>query len=1056
MTMKFSNFKYFIMSSMCCLLFCTVANAQTAKKAISGIVLDSKQEPVIGATVSVKGTTIGTMTNTDGQFSLEAPSTGVLIVSYIGYSKQEISISGSNTYRFILKEDALDLDEVVVIGYGTAKKRDLTGSISSVKADKLQTEMPRSMQDLLRSNVAGLEVGISGRAKGSGDMTIRGKNNLRGKNEPLIVVDGVIYDGVLSDLNTNDIASVDVLKDASSAAVYGAKAANGIIAIMTRKGSDIGKPVINFNANWGWVSLANRRKVLSPEGYINFRQDYENGRYSDDYYQKYPQMFSDPRSLQGVNQLDWYNYDMKTPVTSVDETQLLTKWLSRLDFKTPEIENYLGGRTTNWQDAVFQTGMQQDYSASISNRSENVSYYWSLGYQDRESIYVGDKYVNYTSRLNLESKINKYLTVGVNMNFSSRDEPNQKWNSSDSRFDPTVDWGQSRNLSPYTLNEIDDPNSIYRRYPSGDNSSTNPFYDASYMDTKLQRTSLSGTIFGKLTLPYGFGYQVNFTPYISWQEYYEHRSSKHEGWAKEGGSAERRHEKWYNWQVDNLFTWKQEFNKKHNVEVTFLVNAEKGQYWQTKSQASQFSPNDYLGYHAMNAGAIPKASSNDTRRTGDALMGRLFYSYMNKYMLTTSVRRDGYSAFGLKNPHATFPAVALGWVFTSEKLGEKLNPWMTYGKLRLSWGQNGNRDIGQYEQIAELTPGLTPYIDGNGNIYLTSQLWVSRMANPDLKWENTKAYNLGFDFSLFNDILGGSIDVYKKETNDLLVERGLPKFTGFDRITTNIGLVENKGFELSLNSNILKRENLEWSVTGNFSINRRKLKKLYGDMIDLVDENGKVIGKQEANDTKNKWFIGQDPDRHWGYVRDGVWQLDEKDEAAKYGCAPGDFKYLDLDGDGIMTDKDKTHQKYTTPRFRWQIRNDFRIYKNFDFSFMIYSLWGHYGTFNDASNNVFADRVSNYDYPRWTPDNPINDYARIGSKNLGDNLVERSFIRLDNVSLSYNIPKSLLNKYLIQNMRITGTVRNVATFTPKWKNRWDPESGDPVGRTFSLGINFTL
>lgn len=1029
--------------------------AQTASKTIQGTVTDkTTKEAIVGASVILKGTTKGIFTDLEGKFKLDVPDKGTLVITFIGYTGSEVAINNEAYYNIALSEDAMDLEEVVVIGYGTTKKRDLTGAISSVKADKLQTEMPRSMQDLLRSNVAGLDVGISGRAKGSGGMSIRGKNNLRDKNEPLIVVDGVIYDGDMSDLNTSDILSIDVMKDASSAAVYGAKAANGIIAIVTRKGSASGKPVINFNGSWGWVSMANRRNALSPEGYIKFRQDYENGRYSDDYYQQYPQIFSDPRLLNGVNQLDWYNYDMKTPVATVDETQLMTKWLSRLDFKTPEIENYLAGRTTNWQDLVFHTGLQQDYSASVSNKTEDVTYYWSLGWQDRESIYVGDEFTNLTSRLNLESNINKWLSVGVNLNFSARNEPNQVWDGSN--FKSTVDWGQSRNLSPYTLNEIDSPDSPYRRYPSGDNSSTNPFYDALYTNTKFQRTSLSGTIFGKLTLPYGFGYQMNFTPYLSWQEYYEHKSSKHEGWTANGGSAERRHEKWYNWQVDNLFTWKQEFDKKHNVEVTFLVNAEKGQYWQTKSQTSNFSPNDVLGFHGMDAGTVPKANSNDTYKTGDALMGRLFYSYMNKYMLTTSVRRDGYSAFGLKNPHATFPAVALGWVFTSEKFGEKLDPWMTYGKLRLSWGQNGNRDIGQYEQLAQLTPGLTPYIDANGNVYITSQLWVSRMANSDLKWENTKSYNVGLDFSLFKDILGGSIDIYKKETNDLLVSRGLPKFTGFDRVTTNVGLVENRGFEITLNANIMKHNNFEWSASGNFSLNRRRIKQLYGDMVDIVDADGNVIGKREADDVEKQWFIGEDPDRLWGYVRDGVWQIGEEEEAKKYGCAPGDFKYLDLDEDGLMTDKDKRFQKYQTPRFRWQLRNDFRLFNNFDFSFMLYSLWGHYGTFNDAANNVFADRVSNYDYPRWTPDNPTNDYARIGSKNLGNNWVERSFIRLDNISLSYRVPTNFLKKYSIQNMRLTGTVRNVATFAPHWKSMWDPETGDPVGRTFSLGINFTL
>lgn len=1020
--------------------------AQIPSKTIEGVVLDDRNEPIIGAGVAVKGTTNGTLTDVDGKFTLKVPEKGMLVISYVGYTSKEIPISKESYYQVMLSENATNLDEVVVIGYGTARKRDLTGAISSLRTDKIQSEMPRSVQDILRSNIPGLEVGLSGKAKGDGSLSIRGKNNLRDKNTPLIVLDGVIYDGDLNDINTIDIASIDVLKDASSSAVFGAKAANGVIVIVTQKGQNTGKPLINFNGNLGWVTMANRRNVLSPEGYIKFRQDYENGRYSEDYYQKYPQIFTDPRKLDGVSQLDWYNYDMKTPVTSFTETELLTKWLSRLDFKSPEIENYLADRTTNWQDLVFHTGLQQEYSASISNRTDNVNYYWSLGWQDRESLYVGDRFTNLTSRLSLESVINKFLSVGVNMNFSSRDEGFL-----------TADWGQARNLSPYSANEMDNLSSIYRRYPTGEASSgTNPFYDNAYRDRKDLRTTLQGIIFSKLTLPYGFGYTMNFTPYISWREYFNHESSAHEGWAANGGKSERTHEKWYNWQVDNIFSWKYEFDKKHNVEATFLVNAEKGQYWLTRAESSKYTPSDVLGYHNIGAGSVPIVTSDDTYRTGDALMGRLFYSYLNRYMITASIRRDGYSAFGLKNPHATFPAVGLGWVFTSEKFGERLSPTMSYGKLRLSWGENGNRDIGQYDALARLTPGLTPMIDQNGNVYVMSQLWVSRMANANLKWENTTAYNLGLDFSLLNDILGGAIDLYQKNTNDLIVTRGLPRVSGFDNITTNIGQVQNSGIEIMLSANILKKENFEWMASGNFAMNKRKLTKLYGDMVDILDANGNVIGKREADDVKNKWFIGKDPDQLWGYVRDGVWQLGEEDEAKKYGCAPGDFKYLDLDGDGVMTDADKRFQKYTTPRFRWQLRHDFRLFKNFELSFMLYSLWGHYDTFNDAANVVFADRLSNYDYPRWTPSNPTNDYARIGSKNLGDNWVERSFIRLDNVTFSYNVPKNFLKKYYVQNMRVIGTVRNVAIFSPHWRNMWDPETGEPYGRTFSLGVNFTL
>lgn len=504
------------------------------------------------------------------------------------------------------------------------------------------------------------------------------------------------------------------------------------------------------------------------------------------------------------------------------------------------------------------------------------------------------------------------------------------------------------------------------------------------------------------------------------------------------------------------FRWRKEFNKQHTLEATFLINAEKGQSWQQTAKTSNFSPSDILGYHRLEAGTVPLVSSNDTYKTGDALMGRIFYSYKNKYMITASARRDGYSAFGQMHPRATFPAVAAAWTFSSEEFMQGASSWLNYGKLRFSWGQNGNRDIGQYEALSDLTSGLHPYIDQSGNVYISSQLYVNRMANAALKWERTTSYNFGLDYSLFNDILSGAIEAYVSKTNDLLVDRALPTITGFNSVATNLGEIKNKGFEFSINANIIRHENFNWKASGNFSLNRRKITHLYGDMVDVLDENGNVIGQREADDVKNKWFIGHDTEQIWDYVRDGVWQENEAEEAAKYGCQPGDFKYLDLDKDGVLTDKDKVFQKNKTPRFRWTLRNEFTFWKNLSLSFMMYSQWGQYGTFNMASNNdSFPDRTSNYDQPYWTPENPINDFARIGSKNLGNNYINKSFIRLDNITVSYNVPSNFLKKYSIQGMRLSMSVRNVAVFAPEWKY-WDPETGSPTPRSFNLGINFTL
>lgn len=1023
-----------------------------AQGTVTGVVKDQSGETLIGVNVMVKGTTNGSITDVDGKYSVSLTGNNpVLVFSYIGYLTQEIPVSGQKVINLTMKEDSEELEEVVVIGYGTAKKRDLTGAISTVKAESLEKETPRSVQDLLRANAAGVSIGASVNTDGSADVQIRGKNTLSAGSGPLYVLDGVIFNGGLSDINPMDIQSIDVLKDASSVAVYGAKAANGVIAITTKKGKT-GKPVVSFNANMGWVQAVSVPKVVDGAGFVKFRQQYAEGLLTPDELAAKKGMYNDPRALSslGVDPLTWYNYDQGTPVSSLpSEEQMLTTWLGRLNFKNIEVQNYLNGIETDWNDLVFQTGFQQDYTASVSNRTDDFSYFWSMGYADREGVKTGDRFKTFRTRLNLESNVTDFLTIGLNSSFGTKDKGAM-----------AADVSQRMNNSPYTTNDIDDLDSPYRMYPSGDNNTKNPFFDNLYRTRKDMEHVLNANIYAIVKLPFGFEYQMNFNPYYKWYEYYNHDSSQHPEWAGNGGSSERKTEKTFNWLLDNIFRWKKEFGA-HRVEATFLVNAEKGQWWQTVAKASQFTPSDILGYHNIGAGTVPVVSSNDTYKTGDALMGRLFYSYKDKYMLTASVRRDGYSAFGQLNPRATFPAVALGWVFTSEKFMESTSSWLNYGKLRLSWGQNGNRDIGQYDALSSLNSSLHPYIDQNGNIYVTSQIYVNRMANKDLKWERTASYNFGLDFSLLNDRLRGSMETYMTETTDLLVNRALPSILGFADVKANLGKLANKGFEISLNGDIIRTNDFTWTSSGNFSFNRRKLKSLYGDMEDILDDNGNVIGQKEKDDPKNKWFIGHDPDQIWDYEFGGVWQLGEEEEASKYGCKPGDFRYLDQDGNGVLDDDDKKFQGYMTPRFYWSWRNEF-MYKDFSLSFMLYSHVGHYDFYNHASNSGgMFDRYTTYDQPRWTVQNPLNNYGRIGSYNFANYYKSKTFVRMDNITLSYGVPKEFLKKFKVQNMRISLSARNPFILTG-WdffdveatqKHREDKLYGS---RSYNISFNFTL
>lgn len=1009
---------------------------------VSGTVSSPSGETLAGVSVAVKGTTVSSVTDENGKFRLSGVQDGsTLVFTYIGFLRQEITLQGQPLLDVTLEEDVQHIEDVVVIGYGTARKRDLTGAVSSVKADELAVQAPRNVEDILRANAPGLNIGVATDAKGEASLSIRGKGTLTASNNPLIVLDNVIYEGSLADINPNDIATIDILKDASAAAVYGSRSSNGVIVVTTKRGKQ-GKPIINLISNTGLATSANQPAILDADGFLKFRQDYNEGRFSQDYLSTYPQMFVNPNELNGISPIDWYNYDQTTPLDNVTEQQLTTKWLSRLNLTSPEIENYFANNITRWDKLVFQQALQQDYSLNISNASEYVSQYFSLGLTDREGVVTGDRYKNIRARANVESKITHFLTTGVNAQFASRDESFLKAN-----------WSQMTMISPYGSNNLDDPDSDFQRRPTGLDP-INPFYDNLYTDRVDRRQNLIATLYARVFLPFGIEYNVNYTPQYQWAEFYNHYSSKGDNWSAIGGSSTREHNKTFNWQLDNIVRWKRSFADKHNVEVTLLANAEKGQYWSTTANAQGYSPNDILGYHRLQAGAISTVSSDDTYKTGDALMARVFYSLKDRYMLTASIRRDGYSAFGIRNPRATFPAVALGWTFSDEPFFPR-SEWFNYGKLRFSWGENGNREIGQYAALARMNSSLVPYIDQSGNIYTTSQIFVTAMANYNLKWERSSSYNLGLDFSLFNNRISGSLEGYLATTHDLLVDRALPDITGYRNVTSNLGLLGNKGVELALNGNIVQNNDFRWSASATLSINRRKIKSLYGDQMDILDNNGQVIGQRETDDETNEWFIGQDPDRIWAYERSGIWQLGEETEAARYGLQPGDFKYIDQNNDGLLNNEDKVFQGYRTPRVRWSLRNEAH-YKGFMLAVTLYANHNYYGAFQRAANSYsFPDRTSDYAFPRWTSTNAINDYARIGSKNVGTNWVNKSFIRLENVTLAYELPQRLTQSFHVQALRLSASIQNAGVLSPNWVF-WDPESETITPRIFNLGVNITL
>lgn len=999
---------------------------------ISGKVTDASGEGLPGVNVIEKGTTNGTTTDVDGKFEFSVSGqSSVLVVSFVGYTSKEITVGSSSTFNVLLDSHTEALEEVVVVGYGTMKKKDMTGAVSQISSAKLQNEAPAQVQDLLRGNAAGLNVGYSASAKGGGSLQIRGRTSFNAGTSPLIVLDGAIYYGQLSDINPNDIETVDILKDASSAAVFGAKAASGVILVTTKKGK-VGKPKINYSSTVGLAAMSVNERVHDASTFTSWRSDVFKTTNPN----AQPFRFDDPRNLpSNITTDQWLAYDG----SSGDPVRV---WLRRLNMQPNEIDNYVEGKSVDWYSKVFQTGFRQDHNVSVSSRNNGVSYYLGAGYMENEGIIVGDKYSTVRTRANIEADITKFLTVGMNTLFSIRDESAIPYS-----------WSQLTSLSPWGSEFDVNGNMIFR--PNFENSGgLNPAYEPSLTNRLDKTTILNSTIFGKVKLPFGITYQVNFTPQIEYYEHFNHQSAKHQEWAAFGGRASRRQRKTFYWQVDNLLKWDKTFDN-HRFDITLLANAEKFQRWDNTMTNENFDPNDQLGYHNLSSGLKPVLSVNDEYSTGDALMARLLYAFRDRYMFTGTFRRDGYSAFGQSNPRANFGSVALGWVFSDEEF-LKTSTWFNYGKLRVSWGSNGNRDIGRYAAMADLTTGKYLYVRPDGTVIQASQLWVNRMQNKNLRWERNTSLNFGLDFGLFNNVLDGSIEVYKMNSTDLLVERSLPSVIAFDWVMDNLGEVQNKGFEFTLNSNNISRENFSWRTNFNFQVNRNKILHVYRN----YDQSGK-----ELDDISNSWFIGKPIDVIWDWKPLGIWQRGQEEEAKKYGVSPGDYRLEDLNGDNKLDINDKQFLGYSEPRFRWSIRNEFRFFKNFDASFMAYSLWGHQSSFNWLkSRNGFPDRMNSYQYPYWTPDNPSNEWARISSNEgstTGFNLYKkRSFIRLDNVSLAYSIPKSLISKYKIENFRVYANVRNAAVFSPQWKlwdPEWDPEVGaGPTPRYFTVGIDLTL
>ncbi len=978
---------------------------------ISGSVKDAEGNPLAGVSVIVKGTNRGTSTGANGNFSIEANMGDVLEFTIVGYQKKSVNVGKQTEVNVTLELEVSDLSDVVVIGYGAIKKRDLTGAVSSVSMEDKNVSGSINIMQALVGASPGLNVEQRGGAGGSPNFSIRGQNSLSGSNSPLVVLDDAIFYGSLSDINPNDVEKVDILKGASAAAVYGRRASNGVLLITTKKGRSP-KPVISLNVSGGIQDQTNNpMRVMNSEEFANRLVDFDWMERVLGWYRTNPQN------------------DGGRPVRAdITDRQIVASFL-----RTPEeTKNYLEGNSIDWVNEVLQTAPIQNYNLSLAGRSsdQKLSYYLSGSFSDAKGILKNDRVKNVMINNKLNSKINDWLELGLNVNYSHRNNSGLP-----------VSLGNARVASPLVDNHIGSLDydillggELYQPYPL-----INQYVDNSDISTNLFAI---GDL--KIKIPWikGLFYTLRYTHNASQRDNNTFYSSRTSTGQSNNGLATKIPTSETSWILDNIINYSQHFGD-HSINATFLYSSEKVAGNSSTASATDFSTG-VLGYNNLGMGTYPVAASSAYEEGSLSYMGRLNYSYRSKYMVTATMRRDGYSGFSIKNKWSNFPSIGIAWVPTEDFLKNQ----GFYLKTRLSYGLNGNQGIGRYASFSKMS-GLDYVFGSQRAIGITPTL----LGNEDLKWEVTKSFNLGFDFNFLKERISGSLDLYNSRTSDVLVQRGLPRVSGYNSVWTNLAQVANKGIEFTLNTVNLKKKDFEWNSEFNFSLNRDKIKTLYGD---------------QDNDIGNGWFIGKPISAIYDYETLGVWKEEELFKGVVYkGWFPGQFKYADLNNDGAITpEADRKIIGYRSPSYRFSVGNSLR-YRSFRLSIFINSVQGggnryienNFEIINHPENMVFRKNISAIN-PYWLPDRQTNNtsalYVSPGPV-VGGLYQSRSFVRIQDVTFAYSFHQRVLESLGLRSSEIYISSRNPYVWT-NWQG-WDPESGlsdTPVMRNFIFGVKVSF
>ena len=997
---SFTSIRKFMMLCLLSIFFSGLAFAQN--HIVTGTIFDKNGETMIGVSVIIKGSTVGTVSDVNGNFSIKINNQNdVLQFSYIGYLNQIILVGNQNQLKVIMLEKSKELDEVIVVGYGTQKKSDLTGSVVSVKADEMNAIPTSSVAEMLRGQAAGVVVTQnSSRPGGGSDIVIRGTKSLTGGNAPLYIVDGVPVVSI-DDYNSQDILSVEVLKDASSEAIYGARASNGVILITTKKGNE-NKTTVDFSTYLGTqVEKRNFNFYSGPEYSQLLREANRavNGTY----------LGGNP-DANGV-----YPGDAS---------------LFGNSYQNLENKNF-----TNWESLAIKPALQQKYDLSIRTGTQNTKIAVSMGYYDQKGMIAPAAYQRANFRLNLDQKIIKNITLNLNTNYTYSNKAQE-----DATFSSFLT--ESPLLSP-----------AYANANNGllENGKYSPLWNNANQSNKTLTGNLlmNGSVEWEILKGLKYKLNASLNNRNSEQKIYENSVSQ------VGlpllGIATIGITNYTDYLLENIFTYDHKINNNNKFDITLVESTDLQKTEVNQMQGSGFV-SDQLGADFISSAAkLYPIVHTISPINLVSYMGRLRYNLKERYLFSLSARMDGSSVFGVDNKWGTFPAVSFGWRASEEDF-LKDKQWLSNLKLRVSYGSVGNTGILPYQSQVLATPYTFQF---GTNDPLIGYLPGTQLPNPDLKWETTTTFNSGIDFSFLNDRIGGTIEYYHALTSDLLEQKSLPSTSGYTSQLVNIGRVLNQGIEVTLNFVPVKTKDFSWTVGLNFSMNQNKILALNG----AVDANGVPV-----NDGANGWFIGHNINSYYDYQFLKIMQKGDTPNAVYTNTPiPGDILVKDINKNDTINDKDRVVMD-RDPKWTGAFSSTFK-WKGIDFSFDIYTVQGALRLnpylYDANSGGNLSGALNGIKENYWTLENPSTTAPRprTGTINYIQSIAyqDASYVRLRNISIGYSFPKKLISALKMSNLRIYASGTNLWTLT-KYLS-YSPEasaSAYPEPETFVAGLNVSF